>query len=151
MRLVEVCPLKFVSNLINDTKEIMTRYRSNCEEIRRLELEQNDITHAIGLNKYNAPERIKRYRELKRTIEIRWQLKAENELLEELNNHLKQNSQFLQKLPGIQSRIEKKKEKQEKRTYVPRVRHDLFDEFKDKDPAEILKEITERHNADTRD
>lgn len=101
------------------------RYETAKEQIKRCELEIEDLEHLMEFTNLNASQGFDMYKQMQKARRERRKLKDELELLEiakRLNNIGKPNEKVLNQAIGD---LRKKVEQQNDRCYSMRVRHDL--------------------------
>lgn len=117
---------KYCTSIITMFNDVIRTYEYNLDVIKQLESEQTDLEHEIELgNPKNACEGYQLYRQLREVRLKRRKAKDENALLADLYDFLKTQSNFKNKISQIQGNAAKVYEKQQTRTYTPRVRSDL--------------------------
>ena len=118
----------YCSTLIQIATDVVKRYESNEEIIKRTEDELNDVSHEIELGKdQDLYGGYKLYRQVKELRTKRRQAKDENALLKDMYEYIKsqQGQNFKNKIQSIQGSSAKVYEAQGRRTYIPRQRDDL--------------------------
>lgn len=112
----------FVRNAIRD---IPNRYKQNEIDIKKLDLETQDLLHIVELGKVDAILRQKLYEELRKVRQKRRILKDENEQLAPIIDILISLKNKVPKLDNGIGELRKVKLAQGQRKYSFRVRHDL--------------------------
>ena len=118
----------YCSSYIQIANDVVRRYESNEDIIRRTEGELTDIEHEIELgNSQDLYGGWKLYKQIKDLRMQRRQAKNENELLRDMYEYMKsqQGQAFKSKIQSIQSNSAKTYDAQSRRVYVPRQRSDL--------------------------
>lgn len=118
----------YCSNIIQIANDVVRRYESNEDIIKRTEGELTDIEHEIELgNSQDLYGGWKLYKQIKELRMQRRQAKNENELLRDMYEYIKSQSgqTFKSKIQSIQSNSAKVYDAQSKRVYTPRHRTDL--------------------------
>jgi hypothetical protein len=118
----------YCSTLIQIATDVVKKYESNVEIIKKTEDELNDVYHEIELGK---PQDLyggyKLYKQVKDLRMQRRQAKDENDLLKDMYEYIKSQpgQSFKSKIQSIQGSSAKVYEVQSRRTYNPRQRSDL--------------------------
>jgi len=118
----------YCSTLIQIATDVVKKYESNVEIIKKTEDELNDVYHEIELGK---PQDLyggyKLYKQVKDLRMQRRQAKDENDLLKDMYDYIKSQpgQSFKSKIQSIQGSSAKVYEAQNRRTYNPRQRSDL--------------------------
>ena len=118
----------YCSTLIQIATDVVKKYESNVEIIKKTEDELNDVYHEIELGK---PQDLyggyKLYKQVKDLRMQRRQAKDENDLLKDMYEYIKSQpgQSFKSKIQSIQGSSAKVYEAQSRRTYNPRQRNDL--------------------------
>lgn len=112
----------FVRNAIRD---IPNRYKQNEIDIKKLDLETQDLLHIVELGKIDAILRQKLYEDLRKVRQARRILKDENELLAPIIDILISLKNKIPEFDNGIGKIRKAKLTQSQRKYSFRVRHDL--------------------------
>lgn len=118
----------YCSNIIQIANDVVRRYESNEDIIKRTEGELTDIEHEIELgNSQDLYGGWKLYKQIKELRMQRRQAKNENELLRDMYEYIKSQSgqTFKSKIQSIQSNSAKIYDAQNRRVYNPRQRSDL--------------------------
>lgn len=118
----------YCSSYIQIANDVVRRYESNEDIIKRTEGELTDIEHEIELG---DPKDLyggwKLYKQIKDLRMQRRQAKNENELLRDMYEYMKSQpgQTFKSKIQSIQSNSAKIYDAQNRRIYIPRQRSDL--------------------------
>lgn len=118
----------YCSTFIQITNDVVRKYESNVEVIKKTEEELTDVYHEIELGK---PQDLyggyKLYKQVKELRMKRRQAKDENDLLKDMYEYIKsqQGQTFKSKIQSIQGSSVKVYDAQSRRTYTPRQRNDL--------------------------
>ena len=118
----------YCSTLIQIATDVVKKYESNVEIIKKTEDELNNVYHEIELGK---PQDLyggyKLYKQVKDLRMQRRQAKDENDLLKDMYDYIKSQpgQSFKSKIQSIQGSSAKVYEAQNRRTYNPRQRSDL--------------------------
>lgn len=118
----------YCSTFIQITNDVVKKYESNVEVIKKTEEELTDVYHEIELGK---PQDLyggyKLYKQVKELRMKRRQAKDENDLLKDMYEYIKsqQGQTFKNKIQSIQGSSVKVYDAQSRRTYTPRQRDDL--------------------------
>lgn len=118
----------YCSTLIQIATDVVKKYESNVEIIKKTEDELNDVYHEIELGK---PQDLyggyKLYKQVKDLRMQRRQAKDENDLLKDMYEYIKSQpgQSFKSKIQSIQGSSAKVYEAQSRRIYNPRQRSDL--------------------------
>lgn len=118
----------YCSTLIQIATDVVKKYESNVEIIKKTEDELNDVYHEIELGK---PQDLyggyKLYKQVKDLRMQRRQAKDENDLLKDMYEYVKSQpgQSFKSKIQSIQGSSAKVYGAQNRRTYNPRQRSDL--------------------------
>jgi hypothetical protein len=118
----------YCSTFIQISNDVVKRYESNEDIIKKTEEELNDVYHEIELGKdQDMYGGYKLYRQVKDLRNKRRQAKDENELLRDMYEYIKsqQGQSIKSKIQSIQGNSAKVYEAQGRRTYSPRQRNDL--------------------------
>jgi hypothetical protein len=118
----------YCSTLIQIATDVVKKYESNVEIIKKTEDELNDVYHEIELGKpLDLYGGYKLYRQVKDLRMQRRQAKDENDLLKDMYEYIKSQpgQSFKSKIQSIQGSSVKVYEAQSRRTYNPRQRSDL--------------------------
>lgn len=118
----------YCSTYIQIANDVVKKYESNVEIIKKTEDELNDVYHEIELGKaQDLYGGYKLYKQVKDLRMQRRQAKDENELLKDMYEYIKsqQGQSFKSKIQSIQGSSAKVYETQSRRTYTPRQRSDL--------------------------
>lgn len=101
------------------------RFEANEEEIRKLELETQDLLHLIEFKDLDIQRGFRIYKELQSVRQRRRELKEENELLQPVVKTLKDIESKTYELDKAIGQIRKCKVNQNKRVYTFKIRKDL--------------------------
>lgn len=118
----------YCSTLIQISTDVVKKFESNVEIIKKTEDELTDIYHEIELGK---PQDLyggyKLYKQVKDLRMKRRQAKDENDLLRDMYEYIKSQAgqSFKSKIQSIQGSSVKVYDAQSRRTYNPRQRSDL--------------------------
>ena len=118
----------YCSTVTQIATDVVKKYESNVEIIKKTEDELTDIYHEIELGK---PQDLyggyKLYKQVKELRMKRRQAKDENDLLKDMYEYFKSQpgQAFKSKMQSIQGSSVKVYEAQSRRTYTPRQRSDL--------------------------
>lgn len=118
----------YCSTVTQIATDVVKKFESNLEVIKKTEDELTDIYHEIELGK---PQDLyggyKLYKQVKELRMKRRQAKDENDLLKDMYEYFKsqQGQAFKSKMQSIQGSSVKVYEAQSRRTYTPRQRSDL--------------------------
>jgi DNA-binding transcriptional MerR regulator len=118
----------YCSTLIQIATDVVKKYESNVEIIKKTEDELNDVYHEIELGKpQDLNGGYKLYKQVKDLRMQRRQAKDENDLLKDMYEYIKSQpgQSFKSKIQSIQGSSAKVYEAQSRRTYNPRQRSDL--------------------------
>ena len=118
----------YCSSYIQIANDVIRRYESNEDIIKRTEGELTDVEHEIELgNPQDLYGGWKLYKQIKDLRMQRRQAKSENELLKDMYEYMKSQpgQAFKSKIQSIQSNSAKIYDAQNRRVYVPRQRSDL--------------------------
>jgi len=118
----------YCSTLIQIATDVVKKYESNVEIIKKTEDELNDVYHEIELGKaQDLYGGYKLYKQVKDLRMQRRQAKDENDLLKDMYEYVKSQpgQSFKSKIQSIQGSSAKVYEAQNRRTYNPRQRSDL--------------------------
>ena len=118
----------YCSTLIQIATDVVKKYESNMEIIKKTEDELNDVYHEIELGKaQDLYGGYKLYKQVKDLRMQRRQAKDENDLLKDMYEYVKSQpgQSFKSKIQSIQGSSAKVYEAQNRRTYNPRQRSDL--------------------------
>lgn len=118
----------YCSTLIQIATDVVKKYESNVEIIKKTEDELNDVYHEIELGKaQDLYGGYKLYKQVKDLRMQRRQAKDENDLLKDMYEYVKSQpgQSFKSKIQSIQGSSAKVYEAQNRRTYNPRQRNDL--------------------------
>ncbi len=119
---------RYCTSAVSMYQDVVKTYEYNLDVIKKAEQEQTDLEHEIELgNPKNARDGYKIYKELREVRLRRRKAKEENQLLQDIYDYFKspQGQSFKNKIQQIQGDSAKLYEKQQNRTYTPRVRDDL--------------------------
>ncbi|WP_405100780.1 hypothetical protein [Oceanobacillus sp. FSL H7-0719] len=115
-----------VTKIIRDSiKDLPKRYKQNEIDMKKLDLETQDLLHVIELGKIDAILRQKLFEDLRQVRQARRKLKEENELLAPVVFTLDSIKNKLPQFDEGLGKIRKLKMRQSNRAYSFRVRHDL--------------------------
>lgn len=118
----------YCSTFIQITNDVVKKYESNVEVIKKTEEELTDVYHEIELGKsQDLYGGYKLYKQVKELRMKRRQAKDENDLLKDMYEYIKsqQGQTFKNKIQSIQGSSVKVYDAQSRRTYTPRQRDDL--------------------------
>ena len=118
----------YCSTFIQIATDVVKKYESNVEIIKKTEDELNDVYHEIELGKaQDLYGGYKLYKQVKDLRMQRRQAKDENDLLKDMYEYIKSQpgQSFKSKIQSIQGSSVKVYEAQSRRTYNPRQRSDL--------------------------
>lgn len=112
--------------MIRDSiKDLPKRYKQNEIEMKKLDLETQDLLHVVELGKVDAILRQKIFEDLRKVRQARRKIKEENELLAPIVDVLDGLKNKLHEFDNGLGKIRKVKVAQSNRRYGFRVRHDL--------------------------
>lgn len=106
-------------------KCVPERFKTNNEELTKLDLEAQDLLHLIEFKNLDVQRGYKVYKELQKIKQRRRELKNENELLQPVVKTLEGMADKTHELDRAIGRIRKVKSNQDKRVYTFKVRKDL--------------------------
>jgi hypothetical protein len=118
----------YSSTFIQIFNDVVRKYESNVETIKRTEDELTDVYHEIELGRnQDMYHGYLLYRQVKDLRMRRRQAKDENDLLRDMYEYIKSQpgQSFKSKIQSIQGNSAKVYEAQSRRTYTPRQRSDL--------------------------
>jgi hypothetical protein len=118
----------YSSTFIQIFNDVVRKYESNVETIKRTEDELTDVYHEIELGRnQDMYHGYLLYRQVKDLRMRRRQAKDENDLLRDMYEYIKSQpgQSFKSKIQSIQGNSAKVYEAQSRRTYTPRQRNDL--------------------------
>lgn len=118
----------YCSTFIQITNDVVKKYESNVEVIKKTEEELTDVYHEIELGKsQDLYGGYKLYKQVKELRMKRRQAKDENDLLKDMYEYIKsqQGQTFKNKIQSIQGSSVKVYDAQSRRTYTPRQKDDL--------------------------
>lgn len=113
----------YCSTFIQITNDVVKKYESNVDLIKKTEEELTDVEHEIELGKsQDLYGGYKLYKQIKDLRMKRRQAKDENQLLQDMYEYIKSQpgQSFKSKIQSIQGSSAKVYEAQSRRTYTPR-------------------------------
>lgn len=118
-----------VVEALNLVKEVYVRLPKRrvtvVDELRKIELEESDILHALELGRLDAIASTQLDKDLKRVLRERRSLKEELEILQEIQRFVRMKTQSEHAINTTIGNIKSIKRKQKGRVYTMRVRPDL--------------------------
>lgn len=117
--------IEAVKDFLDALNKIEDDWDKVYEEIGRADLEISDLLHEAELTEFNPIEGNQIAEEIKRVRKHRRELKDYQEIIRHVKEHLDRNKHLKGNLFKVLSSMERTRDFQKTRTYMPRVRTDL--------------------------
>jgi len=118
-----------INHILKGIDGTISTYQENKQLIKEKEEELQDIKHIIEFGCLDAIARLRIYKEYKKALNKRRELKLQNERLLTLYNYLSNKEGFRHKITQISGELKKKTQAQNNRGYKARQREDLVQKY----------------------